>query len=247
MNVLKINGTALSSEQLVSWLKLTGRFSSVINDMVQEKLTAVAARKQGLAVSDDDLQEAVENHRRIHGLFRVADANEFLDAAGASLEDYENFIEDGLLAAKLLDDVASETAVTAHFQGNKPDYESVEIGHIVVDSESKAREVMALIQEGAASFQDMAREISLVETATNGGQIGKIFRGTLADDLEAKVFAAKANDVLGPVALEDGNFEIFSVFERHDAALDEDTRNTIRQRLSGEWFQSAAREYGVEV
>lgn len=247
MNVAKIDGTTINSEQLVSWLKLSGRFAGVVSDLVEMKLTATAARKQGVSVSTDDLQAAVDEHRRVHGLHRVVDANEFLDAAGASLEDYEAFIEDGLLASKVLEEIASESAIERHFKGNKPDYESVEIGHIVVDSESKAREVMALIQEGAASFQDMAQELSLVATAANGGLIGKVYRGTLADDLEAKVFAAKANDLLGPVALPDGNFEIFSVFEHSQADLDDETRSTIAQRLSGEWLQSAARDYGVEV
>lgn len=247
MNIAKIDGTALSSDQLVSWLKLTGRFSNVIGDLVQEKLTATAARKQGLEVSAEDLQQAVENHRRIHGLYRVVDANEFLKAAGVSLEDYEAFVEDGLLASKLLNDVGNDAAVETHFQSNMPDYESVEIGHIVVDNESKAREVIALVEEGASTFQDLAKELSLVETASIGGRIGKVYRGTLANDLEAKVFAAAPNDVLGPIALDDGNYEVFSVFEKQAATLDDDTQSMIRQRLCNEWLQSAARENGVEV
>lgn len=247
MNVAKIDGTALSSDQLVSWLKLTGRFSNVIADLVQEKLTATAARKQGLEVSTEDLQHAVENHRVVHGLYRVVDANEFLEAAGVSLEDYETFVEDGLLASKLLSDVANDAAVESHFLGNTPDYESVEIGHIVVDNEGKAKEVIALVEEGASTFHNLAKELSLVETASNGGRIGKVYRGTLADELEAKVFAAATNDVLGPVALDDGNYEIFTVFEKQAATLDEETQSMIRQRLCSEWLQSAARENGVEV
>ena len=247
MNIAKVDGTAISSDELVRWLKLTGRFTNVIGDLVQERLTATAARKLGLSVSNDDLQAAVENHRRVHGLFRVVETNDFLEAAGASLEDYETFIEDGLLGAKLLGEVVSQAAIEKHFQSNKPDYESVEIGHIVVDSESKAREVMALTQEGAASFEEMAKEVSLVETGSIGGRIGKVFRGMMADDLEAKMFAAKPNDVLGPVALEDGNFEIFTVIDRQEATLNEETQAMIGKRLSNEWFQTAAREHGVEV
>ncbi|MEM1433623.1 MAG: peptidylprolyl isomerase [Pseudomonadota bacterium] len=247
MKVAEIGGKPLNSDQLVTWLKLSGRFSNVVGDLIQEQLTAAAARKRGLEVSTDELQTAVENHRRIHGLYRVADANRFLDAAGATLEDYEAFIEDGLLASKLLDEVVSEAAIEAHFQSHRLDYESVEIGHIVVGSEDQAREVIALIQEGAETFQGMAQEVSLIETGASGGLIGKVYRGTLADDLETKVFAASVNDVLGPIVLDDGNFEIFSVFARQKATLDEETRGQIRQRLSNEWFQTAARDIGVEV
>ena len=247
MNVATIGDISLSSEQLVSWLKLSGRFASVVHDLLQEKLAAQMARQQGLTVSDEDLQQAVENHRRIHGLYRVVDANEFLEAAGASLDDYETFIEDGLLAERMLSEVASDEAIDAHFETNKPDYESVDIGHIVVDSDGKAREVMALVADGDATFEEMAREISQVETAARGGRIGTIYRGMLNEDLEAQLFAAEANDVLGPIALDDGNVELFSVFERRGAELTDETRETIRQRLASEWLHKAARDLGVEV
>lgn len=247
MNVATIGDTTLSSEQLVSWLKLSGRFPSVVHDLLQEKLAAQMARQQGLTVSDDDLQQAVENHRRVHGLYRVVDANEFLDAAGASLDDYETFIEDGLLAERMLSEVASDAAIEAHFEANKPDYESVDIGHIVVDSDGKAREVMALVADGDATFEDMAREVSQVETAASGGRIGTIFRGMLNEDLEAQLFAAQANDVLGPIELGDGNVELFSVFERRGAELTDETRETIRQRLASEWLHTTAHDLGVEV
>lgn len=247
MNVASIGDLSLSSEQLVSWLKLSGRFSGVVHDLLQEKLAAEVARQQGLAISDEDLQQAVENHRRVHGLYRVVDANDFLDAAGASLDDYETFIEDGLLAERMLRDVSSDAAVEAHFDANKPDYESVDIGHIVVDSDGKAREVMALVADGDATFEEMAREVSQVETAASGGRIGTVYRGMLADDLEAQVFSAEANDLLGPIELDDGNVEIFSVFERRGAELTDETRETIRQRLSSEWLHQAARDIGVQV
>ncbi|MEM6709617.1 MAG: peptidylprolyl isomerase [Pseudomonadota bacterium] len=247
MKVARVGKTELDSTDVVRWLKLTGRFADVAGDLIQEKMTATAARKQGVEVTTEELQAAVENHRRVHGLYRVVDANEFLDAAGATLEDYEAFIEDGLLASKLLDTLVDDAAVEAHFQRCKPDYESVEIGHIVVPSESQAREIIALVNEGESSFQDMAREVSTVDTAGSGGLIGKVYRGTLAEDLESKVFGAKDNDVLGPIALDDGSFEIFSVFTRSEARLDDETRSTIRQRLRNEWLQRAAQDIGVEV
>ncbi len=247
MNIAKIDGTPVSSEQMVSWLKLTGRFPDVASDLIQEKLSATAARKRGLTISDEELQNAVDNHRRLHGLYKVSDANAFLDSAGLSLEDYEGFIEDGLLAAKMMKEVASDSEVAAHFEITKAEYDAVEIGHIVVDSEGKAEEIMALTQEGAASFQDLAKEQSLVPTGAEGGLIGTVYRGTLAGDLEAKIFNAQVNEVLGPIALEGGNFEVFAVFDRKDAELDEETSAMIRQRLCDQWLESAAREHGVEA
>ena len=64
----------------------------------------------------------------------------------------------------------------------------------------------------------------MAETRENGGVIGKVLRGSLEADVEAKVFNAAAGDLLGPFPSADRRFyEIFVVNAKHPARLDEDT------------------------
>ncbi len=247
MQIAKIDDTTFTSDELVSWLKLTGRFSHVVQDMIMEKLTATAARRKGIDVNADELQMAADNHRRVHGLHRVSDANAFLDAAEVTLDGYEAFIEDSVLAGKMRDELSDVQAVEAYFNLNKPAYESIEVGHILVSNEDMAREVLATVAEDPASFAELAREESIAQTAAEGGRIGKVFRDSLPEELAAKLFSVGEGEALGPFATDDGCFEVFMVFARHEAELDDTTRETIRRRLYEDWLRSAVNDFKVEA
>jgi hypothetical protein len=68
----------------------------------------------------------------------------------------------------------------------------------VLDSEGKAKEMMSALADDPDSFAEMVREHSVGEARENGGVIGKVLRGSLKPDLEARVFNAAAGDLLGP-------------------------------------------------
>ncbi len=247
MQVAKIDGAPVTSDELVSWLKLTGRFGHVVQDMIKEKLTAEAAKRRGLDGSVEELQSAADNHRRAHGLQRVAQANEFLEAANVSLAGYESFIEDSVLASKLRDEIASDAAVEEHFNLNKPQYDAVDVGHIIVRNEDTAKEVLATIQEDPESFAELARDESLAETAAEGGRLGKVLRNSLPEELLGRLFTGPAGSTYGPMTTTDDCQEIFMVFARHDAQLDAATHEMIKRHLYESWLKSAANEFNVQA
>jgi parvulin-like peptidyl-prolyl isomerase len=97
-------------------------------------------------------------------------------------------------------------------------------------------------------FEEMAREHSIADTRERGGLIGKVLRGSLRSDVEAKVFNAAAGDLLGPFASEDRTtFEIFRVNAKHPARLDDDTATEVRRLLREEWLRARAEEHAIEV
>lgn len=248
MDIVRIDGDDLTSNDLVDWLKLSGRFSHVVQDLIKEKLAATAARKHGFTASPDELQRRADEHRRTLGLQRAKDANEFLDDSEISLEQYEQFLEDGLLAEKMRADVCSDAALEEHFTLNRPQFDAIELSHLVVQGEGKAKEIVSLLGEDPESFAEIAAENSVAESAADGGRVGRVMRGSLNPDLEAKLFNAAVGEVLGPFAADSENtFEVFAVTAKHDAALDSATRGTISKLIYNEWLESAAREFKVEV
>jgi len=64
-----------------------------------------------------------------------------------SLDEFEAFITDSLYQEKLMQRVCSDQAVQAYFKLNSPKFDSIEVSHIVLDSESKAKEMLALLRE----------------------------------------------------------------------------------------------------
>jgi peptidylprolyl isomerase len=246
--VVKIDGQAIALEELVRMLKLTGQYEALLEQFVRDRLAALGARRAGVQVSEAEIQERADQFRRVRGLHRAADTNKYLDAMRISVEDLESFITDSLYQEKMMRKVCGEQAVQGYFKLNSPKFDSIEVSHIVLDSEAKAREMIAVLRDDPSIFEDMAREHSIADTRDRGGLIGKLLRGSLRPDVEAKVFNAAAGDLLGPFASEDrGAFEIFRVNAKHPARLDEDTATEVRRLLREDWLRARAREHVIEV
>ncbi|GAB3539813.1 hypothetical protein GCM10027343_07890 [Noviherbaspirillum agri] len=246
--IVRIDDEVINVEDFVKVLKLTGQFESLIEQMVRDKLTVRAAKKRGIPVSVEEIQERADQFRRIQGLHRAADMNNYLDALGVSLDEFEVFITDGLYQEKMMAEVCSDKAVEGYFKLNSPKFDSIEVSHIVLDTEGKAKEMMSVLADDPESFADMAREHSMADTRERGGVIGKVLRGSLKTDIEAKVFNAEVGDLLGPFPAPDRSFfEIFTVNAKHPASLDEETAAEVRRLLREEWLMARAQEHVIEA
>ena len=248
MDIAKVDGESFSSDDLVVWLKFSGRFGQVIEDFIKQQVTACAARKAGCKVTPQELQEHADLTRRALGLHRAAETNAFLDDSGLSLAQFEAYLSTQLLSEKMRAEVQSDAAVQAHFKLHAPDFDAVDISHIVVADAEQAEELVALIREGEESFADLACQYSRSETARLGGHIGKVYRGQLGADLEKVIFSASEGQPLGPFPIvNSGTFEIFMVNERAAASLDATARAGIEARLYNEWLAAQARALSVQV
>lgn len=246
--IVRIDDEVIGVEDFLKILKLSGQFESLIDQLVRDKLTVRAAKKKGIRVSVDEIQERADQFRRVRGLHRAADMNKYLDALAVSLDDFEAFIIDSLYEEKMMQEVCSDRAVEEYFQLNSPRFDSIEISHIVLGSEGAAKEMISYLRDDPDSFADMACEHSIADTREQGGAIGKVLRGSLKSDIEAKVFNAEPGDLLGPFPSPDKSFfEIFMVNAKHPATLDEETATEIRRLLREEWLLARAQEHVIEA
>jgi peptidylprolyl isomerase len=246
--IVRIDDEVLDVEEFVRILKLTGQFESLLEQIVRDKLTVRAAKKQGVSVSDDEIQERADQFRRVRGLHRAADTNQYLDSLRVSLDEFESFITESLYQEKMIERVCNDKAVEAYFKLNSPKFDSIEVSHIVLDTEGKAKEMISILEEDPESFAEMAREHSIADTREKGGVIGKVLRGSLKTDVEAKVFNASVGDLLGPFPSADRSiYEIFMVNEKHPATLDEETSAEVRRLLREEWLSARAQEHIIEA
>jgi parvulin-like peptidyl-prolyl isomerase len=247
-DLVRIDDEVITADDLVKILKLTGRYESIIDDIVKDKLAVHAARKQGISLSAEEIQERADQLRRVKGLHRAVDMNNWLDSMKISLDDLEKFIVEMLYHEKIMEQVVSDGTVEEYFKLNSPKFDSIEISHILLDSEGKARELMAILEEEPESFAMMAREHSLADTGSEGGYVGKVMRGSLHTDVEAKVFNAAEGELLGPFSSADETcFEIFTVNSKLPATLDTETDSEVRRLIKDQWLAERAREHGIEV
>jgi len=247
-SVVKIDGEAIDLAEFVRTLKLTGQFEALLEQFVRDRLTVLGAKRAGIQVSEAEIQERADQFRRVHGLHRASDTNKYLDAMRISLDEFEAFITASLYQEKMMRKICDDQAVQGYFKLNSPKFDSIEVSHIVLDSESKAKEMMAVLRDDPDSFDEMAREHSIADTRERGGLIGKVLRGSLRSDVEARVFNAAAGDLLGPFTSGDRTtFEIFRVNAKNPAHLDDDTATEVRRLLREEWLRARAREHVIEA
>jgi parvulin-like peptidyl-prolyl isomerase len=244
--IVRIDDEVIGIEEFIRTLKLTGQFEGLVEQLVRDRLTARAAKKAGIRVSAEEIQERADQFRRIKGLHRATDTNRYLDTLEVSLDEFESHIADSLYQEKMLEQVCSEKAIKEYFTLNSPRFESIEVSHIVLDTEGKAKEMMSILRDDPGCFAEMAREHSSANTREQGGVIGKLLRGSLKSDVEAKVFNAAVGDLLGPFPSPDRSFyEIFLVTAKNRATLDEDTTAEIRRMLREGWLAARAQEHVI--
>jgi parvulin-like peptidyl-prolyl isomerase len=248
MNVIRINDEVIDSDSLVKLLKLGGRFDEVIDDVVRVKVASHEAKRSGVVLQPEAVQERADQLRRLMGLHRAAEMNRYLEETKVSLTEYQAFVTDMLSYEKMMERVLSDQSVEKFFQLNSPKFDSIDVSHIVLDSEGKAREIAAILRDEPKRFAELAREHSFADTGKEGGYIGRVARGSLQADVEAKVFNAEVGTVLGPFPTEDELFyEIFMINGKQSPTLDDDTKTQIRRLLKDKWLADRAREHRVEV
>ncbi len=246
--IVKIDGHAIDVDEFLRNLKLSGKFDGLVEQLVTDRLTVLAAKKQGINVAEQEVQDRADQFRRVRGLHRMSDTNKYLDTLRVSLDEFEAFIADSLLQEKMMQKVCGDAAVQGYFKLNSPRFDSIEVSLIVLDAEGKAKEMMAVLQDDPDSFVEMAREHSIAESRERGGSLGKVQRGSLRGDVEAKLFNATVGDLLGPFASADRSaFEIFRLNAKQAAQLDDETATEVRRLLREAWLRAQAQEHRVEA
>jgi peptidylprolyl isomerase len=245
--LVKIDGHPIDVDDFIRILKLTGQFDGLMEQIVRDRLTVDAAKKQGIRVTEQEVQERADQFRRVHGLHRAADMNRYLDNVRIGLDEFEAFITDCVYQEKMLQQVCDDRAAQAYFNLNSPRFDIVDVSHIVLEGEGQAKEMMSVLQEEPESFEAMAREHSIAESRERGGLIGKVSRGSMRADVEAKVFNAAVGELLGPfVSADRSMYEIFRVNAKHPARLDDTLRGEVRRLLREDWLRARAQEHVIE-
>mgnify|MGYP001272199882 CR=1 FL=1 len=81
--------------------------------------------------------------------------------------------------------------------------ESISARHILVEDESKAKELLTKIKAGE-SFQELAKAHSKCPSGREGGDLGQFGKGQMVKEFEDAAFSLNAGDVSEPVKTQFG-------------------------------------------
>ncbi|KYG34815.1 peptidylprolyl isomerase [Alkalihalobacillus trypoxylicola] len=252
-----INGEKIKEEDVQN-LVMDQYGTEGLETLVTNKVIELEAEKQGVTVSDEEINEEKQRYFDLYGGEEAFE--EMLALNGVLMEDIENDITQYLLSRKMIEpsiEITDED-IQAHFDSNKEQYnqqEQVEASHILVGSEEEAEEVIEKLNDGEA-FSELAAEYSTDESnKDNGGELGFFGRGEMVEAFDAAVFEMDIDEISDPIETDFG-FHVVQVTDKLEAeeAVLEDHKEEVESALLDQkiqaqynsWLSSVKEEYDIQ-
>lgn len=211
---------------------LTQIRAQILRTLEDELIELQEANKHRVTATQPEVEKALQNIASDNKL-TVAQILNTIGQAGVAATTFvrqisAQIIWQKLVAARygadiLVTDMQIDEAMTRLKQGaDKPQFLVSEI-YVGVDRpedetsvHASAEQIAQQIKQGAP-FQTVASQFSQLPSAADGGDIGWIFQGQLADELDHALSELKAGQVAGPVHAE-GGYYILLVRDRREPA-----------------------------
>lgn len=183
--------------------------SLVLDQMISEKLLIQEAKYMGLEEDNDVLEQIKKITEQI--LVQVLIEREILDKIKVNDEE-----------------------VLEYYEQNKDSFtekEQVHLYNILLETEEEAQDVLEQLKAGG-DFSEIAIEKSAGPSATQGGDLGYLTRGTIIPEIEEVVFALELEE-LSEVIKTDFGFHILKITEKKPETVKalEEVKEDIIQTL----------------
>jgi foldase protein PrsA len=154
---------------------------------------------------------------------------------GVSEATFRSAYKNELLRKKLAE------AITADVQSTE---EQVWARHILVVTESEAKAVIELLNNGS-DFEKLAKQFS-TDTGSGavGGDLGWFGRGAMVPEFENAAFSQPIGEISEPVQSQFG-YHIIQVLDRQELPLDASQLQQSRDNAFTEWLTTAKEEADV--
>ena len=227
---------SLGLEEIVKGLALSDGLVAAVAPAIRNREVLRKAKELGLSVSDEQLQQAADSFRIARGLQSADAMKAFLAGAVLTEVDFEAFCEAQVLAVAIRDSLAAERKVQEYFVNNCSGFDLAFISVLLCGTEELANEVAMRVRDDGEDFHQLARQYSTDKaTARAGGYVGAVGPSALPNEVSIKVFSAQAGEVLGPFG-QGNSFELVFVEELRKAALTDEVKQAIKDRIFKEWL-----------
>jgi len=197
--------------------------TQVLDWLIDQAIIDQAAAQLGIHIDDAQVDAEVERIRNEN----PEGFDDWLKSNGFTEETFRLQTRSDLLGAAVRDQVTKDV-------GGK--VEQVHVRQILVDTQEQARAVLDQLRAGT-SFESLARRLSKDEASRdNGGDLGFVPKGVLAESVEQVAFALQPGQISDPVQSPFG-WHIIQVLE-HDPAreVSPEILTTLRQDAFMRWL-----------
>lgn len=208
----------------------------VLDLMVEQKLISQAAQREGVTVTEEQIDETIASLRA-----EIGDEafDNWLVQESMSLDEMREQLQQDMLATQMANRIAETVPAQA---------EHVHARHIVVATQEEAQMVLNQLQAGG-DFATLARTYSQdISTRDLGGDLGFFPKGVLTSrEVEAAAFALQPGQVSDVVQSELG-YHIVQVVERApDRAVDPENLRLLRDQAVRTWLDGLRASADIQV
>lgn len=208
----------------------------VMEDLVSRTLLLNSATKEGIKVSDKEMDERIADISK--GFDGEMTLEQVLESAGMKLDEMKSRLEEDVKVGKLVEKVTEEIKepteedVKKYFEENSSEFEqpaSVTASHILVSTrgitdpiqlatkEALVKDLMKeLKSEESKSFEALATEHSDCPSKAEGGNLGEFGKGQMVPEFETAAFTQKVGEIGEPVKTQFG-YHIIKVTDKKDS------------------------------
>ncbi len=245
----RVNGISISKDNLYDALVASGG-QQTMETLINNELVRQAAEKQGVVVTDADIDKEME---AVRGNFATEEEFEqTLAMYGMTLEGLKKEMTTQAQLRKLLEPQVKVTDedIKKYYDENLDTLktpEQVKASHILVATKEEADTILAELKNGA-DFAATAKEKS-TDTATKerGGELELFTKADMEEAISNAVFALELGDLSGVVEAGDG-FHIYKLTERNAAITPtlEEKKEEIRETLTTEQISTLSTTWMTE-
>jgi peptidyl-prolyl cis-trans isomerase SurA len=188
-----------------------------LSRLIDGRLQLQEADREKIQVDDLELNEEFIDRIKRYGVSNEEEFEKLIRAQGVTLESIKKRLRDGLKVAKLvrrkvaLRISVTEEEISEYLEENRGKLEtglSYHARHILIPPEDNTdtgweaarikAEILRSQLAGGADFTELARQHSRDASAKDGGDLGTLKRGELAQDVEGAILALKPAQLSQP-------------------------------------------------
>jgi parvulin-like peptidyl-prolyl isomerase len=223
-----------------------------LDQLVDRALMCQAARNNGISIDQADIENQLMVAQMQAG--GAENLQKFLQEQGMTEEKYRELVEEYMMMEKLLDLVTKD--VTVEEKDVRQNYqelkemlvlpERVKVGHILVNTEEEARDVITELKEGA-DFQELAVQKSVdPSVAENKGIYDNVTKdSSFVEEFKEEAFRLSPGEFSHEPVKTQFGYHVLMCFEKRDAsqASYEEVKDWLQEELLTEKKQEKVMDY----
>jgi foldase protein PrsA len=200
----------------------------VLEAIINQLLTEQAAAREGIAISDEEVEARIQAD--IQAVGDESKFDQWLADNNLTREDYRAILRSELIYGAMLERVTATVPTSA---------EQVHVRYILLESEEEAHNVLAQLQAGG-DFTALAQEFSRDEsTRESGGDRGWFPQGLelVPPEVEAAAFALEVGQTSGVVTSQFGYYILQLLEKDPNRPLSPEMQQSLKEQTFTRWLE----------